>query len=218
MIANPDSFDDFWVQATRLQRPSLVPEVQLRLAGDLTELWSARDEWRGRLGGTAPYWGVAWPGGLALSRLVLDRPELVRGKRVLDVGAGSGVCAIAAALAGAHAVVAADIDPDACEAICRNAALNSVTVAVSCADPIGSNQPVEVVLAADLWYERFFARRATAWLHQMASAGLAVYMADPGRSYAPRAGIVELASYQVSPSSSLERADTIPVRAFRFLR
>jgi predicted nicotinamide N-methyase len=210
------SFDEFLADATHLRRHALVPEVLLHLADNLPALWSAREEWTGKPGGAAPYWGVAWPGGLALARLLLDRPELVRDKLVLDVGSGSGLCAIAAALAGAREVVAADIDPDACLAISRNAALNGVAVTVTGFDPIGTGLPADVVLAADLWYERFFAQRVTHWLRQLARSGHAILMADPGRSYAPREGIEELARHDVFPAEALERAEVVTVRAFRF--
>jgi predicted nicotinamide N-methyase len=132
------------------------------------------------------------------------------------VGSGSGLCAIAAALAGAREVVAADIDPDACRAILRNAASNGAAVTVTDLDPIGTEPPAEVILAADLWYERFFAQRVTHWLRQSARSGRTILMADPGRSYAPREGIEELARHDISPARALERADVITVRAFGF--
>jgi predicted nicotinamide N-methyase len=213
---NTDSFDAFIARATRPARHSLVPEVVLNVADDLPALWSAKEDWTGKAGSSAPYWGIAWPGGLTLARLLLDDTHRVRGKRVLDVGSGSGLCAIAASLAGARSVVAADIDPDACEAICRNAALNGVRIEVTCEDPIGTVPSADVVLAADLWYERFFARKVTHWLRDLTQAGHEVLMADPGRSHAPRKDVVEIVRHEFVPAKGLEQGTSVAASAFRF--
>lgn len=212
----PESFDALLARATRARRPPLVPEISLLLADDLPALWSAREAASGRKGSAAPYWGVAWPGGQALARYLLDEPQRVAGRRVLDVGSGSGLCAIAAAMAGAREVVAADIDPDACRAISRNAALNGVRVATTHEDPVGLDSAADVILAADLWYERFFAHRITAWLAGQARAGRVVLAADPGRSYAPRTGLEELVRHEIVPAPGLEPGGTSVARVFRF--
>src|SRR5581483_6018263 len=129
-------------------------------------------------------------GGQALARYLLDHRETVAGKAVLDFGAGSGVVAIAAALAGAARVAAA--------AIAANAALNGVSVAVVAADPLAGPVPAAaVVAAADVCYEQPMAGRVEAWLRRCAAAGRLVLLADPGRAYAPRDGLVECARYLV---------------------
>ncbi len=90
-----------------LATPALLPELRLYRAGPASGL--------GRLasGGGAPYWAYPWAGGLALARFLLDHPETVAEKRVLDLGAGGGLVAIAAMKAGAREATAIDVDPDA---------------------------------------------------------------------------------------------------------
>src|SRR5689334_18498545 len=106
-----------------------VPEVRLHLAEDAI-LLRARLEARAGQALPAPFWADAWAGGQALARYVLDHPGVVAGRRVLDVASGSGLVAIAAAMAGAAEVTANDIDPYALAAVAMNAAANAVTVAV----------------------------------------------------------------------------------------
>jgi len=152
-----------------------------------------------------PYWAFAWAGGQALARHVLDHPDLVRGKSVLDFGAGAGLLALAAAKSGAVAVVAAEIDPFAAAAIGLNAALNGLLVAVESADVIGGFPvPWQVVLVGDMCYERPLAERLTAWLRRLAGAGVLVLLGDPGRAYLPQAGLQELARYRVPTPLELE--------------
>ena len=179
--------------------PALCPEIRLHLARDLEEIRAHQEDTLGRTGVGPAYWAAAWPGGEALARHLLDHPELVAGRRVLDLGAGSGLCAIAAALAGATRVEAADTDPCAVAAIAANAALNGVRVEAVAEDLVGSAPRWEVVLAADLWYERFFAARVTPWLRELAQAGVHVIVADCGRAFFPRHGLVRLAEHEVRP-------------------
>src|SRR5438105_8604939 len=95
---------------TRLRPVPLVPEISIFVADEAVPLWQKTEEELGAAGLPPPYWAFAWAGGQALARYVLDHPDLVRGRRVLDLAAGSGLVAIAAAKAGATPVVAADID------------------------------------------------------------------------------------------------------------
>ncbi len=113
----------------------LVPEIRLHLADDAFRVWEAAERHigEGNAHGTElppPFWAFAWPGGQALARYVLDHPEVVAGRSVLDLGSGSGLAAIAAALAGASTVLASDVDPFAAAAIALNAAANHVRVDV----------------------------------------------------------------------------------------
>jgi predicted nicotinamide N-methyase len=140
---------------------------------------------------------------------MLDYPGAVRGRRVLDFGAGSGLVAIAAALAGAARVTAAEIDPFAIAAIRLNAALNGVAVEVKTGDVIGREDAAwDVVLAGDMCYERPLADRLTAWLRQLAARGALVLVGDPGRAYRPTHGIAEVARYTVPTSRELEDRDS----------
>lgn len=214
---NDDEFDALLARSTRLRPADLVPEIVLHQADDLAALWSAHEAASGRRGSATPYWCVAWPGGRALARHLLDRPAIVAGRRVLDVGSGSGLCAIAAARVGAGDVVAADIDADACRAIERNAARNGVAVRAIRDDPVGKPTQAEVILAADLWYEPFLARRVTPWLRDLATRGHVVLVADPGRAHAPREGLEDLARHELPPSPGPEPGESMRVRICRLL-
>lgn len=190
--------------ATRVGAPPLCPEVALHLAADLDALWAEQERRLGRHGLPPPFWGAAWPGGQALARYLLDAPHTVAGLAVLDIGSGSGLTAVAAAKAGARAVEAADTDAFALEAVRANASLNRVAVSTCGEDLIGTPSRWDVVLAADLWYERFFAGRLSAWLRAIAADGTRVLLGDRGRAFFPRGEPAELQRYQV-PSQSFER-------------
>jgi len=182
----------------------LVPEVRTYQATELTPLWQATSL---ELAGydPNPFWAFPWAGGQALARHLLDHPELVRGRRVLDFATGSGLVAIAARLAGAAVVATSDIAPF-CEAVVPlNAALNAVEVSLQIADLLGTPLAgVDVVLAGDVFYERPMAERALAWFKALAAGGVTVLAGDPGRLYSPRRGVVDLAEYQVPVSSEIE--------------
>ena len=189
---------------TVVAAPPLLPELRLHLASEITPLWHATEATLARDQLPPPYWAFAWAGGQALARHLLDNADLVRGKRVLDFGAGSGLVAIAAAKAGASAS-AAEIDPFACAAIRLNAALNGVDVAIESGDVIGrAAAPWEIVLAGDMCYERPLAERLTTWLRALAGNGVIVLLGDPGRAYLPASGLEPLARYTVPTTLELE--------------
>lgn len=197
-------FESLLRAATRVTAPALCREVALHLATDLDELWAEQERRLGRHGLAPPFWGVAWPGGQALARHLLDAPGTVAGLSVLDIGSGSGLVAIAAAKAGARLVQAADTDGFALEAVRANARLNRVEIATLGEDLVGTPSSWDVVLAADLWYERFFAGRLSTWLCEIAADGTRVLLGDSGRAFFPREGLTELQRYRV-PSQSFER-------------
>ena len=189
---------------TTVDVPPLCPEITLHLASALMPIWEAREA----MGSATPppYWATAWPGGQALARYVLDHSELVLRKRVLDLGSGSGVCAIAAAKAGAAKVQASELDSFALQAIAMNAALNAVTLHTISTDIIAVAEcHWDVVLAGDLWYERLFAERATAWLRNLATNSCIVLLGDMQRNYFPKQGVAELARYSVATPVEIER-------------
>jgi predicted nicotinamide N-methyase len=197
----------------RLARPWLCPEFELAQTTDFQATWEFGERLRGGRGLAPPYWANSWPGGQALARHILDAPGLVAGRRVLDLGAGSGLCAIAAAARGAAHVLAADIDPQACRAAAANALHNGVSVETLCADLLGDSVARwDLVLAADLWYERFLARRVNAWLLQQSQSGVEVLVGDVGRAYLPRRGLVEVARSVMPACDGFEReAQTVGV-------
>jgi predicted nicotinamide N-methyase len=188
--------------------PPLVPEIRLHLATEVTPLWEATEATLEQTGLPPPYWAFAWPGGQAVARHILDHPDRVRGKRVLDVGAGSGLAAIAAARAGGQAT-ANDIDDFARAAIALNAALNGVEIEYSGETLLAADGGGwDVVIAGDMCYEKPLAEALMAWLRRLAGKGTLVLLGEPGRSYRPREGISEVARYTVPTSRDLEDRDT----------
>lgn len=203
----PDDRHSLVLAQTRRSRPPIVPEVELHLVDDIVALWKVTGE-----DGPPPFWAIAWLGGQALARYVLDHPEEVVGRRVLDLGTGSGLVAIAARLAGAAHVLAADVDPFCLIAVRLNAEANGVAVDVTVDDLLTDDPPdVDIVLAGDVWYERDMAQRAMSWLSRSSAR---VLLGDPGRAYLPQDGWVQLASYDVPTSRDLEGVDSKLVRVF----
>jgi predicted nicotinamide N-methyase len=189
--------------------PSLVPEIRLYLATEVTPIWLATEETLARSGLPPPYWAFAWAGGQALARYLLDHPATVAGRSVLDFGSGSGLVAIAAGKGGAAAVQAAEIDHFAAAAIAANAALNDVEITVRTADLLGTvDFRWDVVTAGDVCYEQPMADRVTSWLRMLATSGVLVLLGDPGRAYSPGQGLLERAHYVVPTSRELEDRDT----------
>jgi predicted nicotinamide N-methyase len=125
---------------------------------------------------------------------------------VLDVGAGSGICAIAAARAGARSVDAYDIDVFSRDVLTMNARINQVNIAPLSEDVIGAPSEWDVVLVGDLWYERFLAQRLNAWLQAIARAGTLVLLGDCGRAFFPRQATTECASYAIAAPVSTEHS------------
>lgn len=192
--------------ATRLARLPFVPEISIFQADDIYALWARTERELGRAGLPPPFWGVAWPGGLALARYLLDHPGLVSGRTVLDFGAGSGLVAIAAAKAGATSVIASEPDPLGQAAIELNAALNGVPAPRCVSADCGGTQSfaADVVLAGDVWYERELADQVSGYLAVAAAGGARVLTGDIGRRYFPRGRYQCLASYEVPVSIALE--------------
>ena len=202
---------------TRPAAVPIVPELVTYQASELTPLWHATqaelDGWD-----PAPFWAFAWPGGQALARHVLDHPELVRARTVLDFGSGSGLVAIAAARAGAARVEACDRDPFGRVALQLNAVLNGVTVGWRQGDVLGDPLPdVQVVLAGDVFYERALAEGAMRWMSELAGRGKLVLAGDPGRLYTPRSGLRERASYRVPTSPEIEPASHLHASVYEVL-
>jgi predicted nicotinamide N-methyase len=190
---------------TTIEAPPLVPEIRLHLATEMTPIWQATEESLARAAVPPPFWAFAWAGGQALARYLLDNPAIVAGRSVLDFGSGSGLVAIAAAMAGAGHVLAAEIDCFAAAAIAANAALNGAAVEVTTAEIIGASDPAQdTVTAGDVCYEREMAERVVPWLRTLAARGSLVLLGDPGRAYLPKTGLVERVRYAVPTSREIE--------------
>jgi predicted nicotinamide N-methyase len=194
----------FILAQTAIAAPPLTPEIRLHLATEITPIWEATEATLAQMNLPPPYWAFAWAGGQALTRFLLDHPDWVKGKRVLDFAAGSGLSAIGAAKAGAALVQAAEIDDYAIAAIALNARINDVAIELLREDLVGVDPRWDVVLAGDVCYERPMAERVIAWFRALAGRGVAILMGDPGRAYLPQSGLVELARYQVPTSLELE--------------
>jgi predicted nicotinamide N-methyase len=184
---------------TRPGHPTLVPEVTLHMADDVVALWEALEEGQVDPGSDPPFWAAAWPGGQALARYVLDHPDVVAGRTVLDLGAGSGLVAVAALLAGAREVVASEVDPYGRAAVTANADDNGVGPVTVCGDLLDDdpNPDVDVVLAGDVCYDRTMTERVLPFLGKAWLGGAAVFLGDPGRPYLPKEGLLRAAEYEV---------------------
>lgn len=227
MIDNHDAF----IRAHTAVTPTPhAPEISLHLATEATELWKKTEEELGEIGLPPPFWAFAWAGGQALARYILDHPETVAGKRVLDFASGSGLVAIAAARAGAAQVEAVDIDLFSASAIAINAGLNNVRIAVRTDNLLGDQQdgawPADdwrddgwdVVLAGDICYERDLAARVIGWLEALADRGASVVLGDPGRSYLPKARLTQVAVYEVPVTRELEDSEVKRTCVWRLRR
>lgn len=202
---------------TRLLPVPLVPEISLHLAEESLPIWQRTEEELGEIGLPPPFWAFAWAGGQALARHVLDHPDMVRDKRVLDFASGSGLVAIAARKAGATVVEAADIDGFAHAAIALNAQANDAApIIVHPQDIVGADEGWDVVLAGDVAYERDLSARVFAWLETLAARGAQVWVGDPGRSYLPREKLRKITEYGVPVSRELEDAEIKRTAVWRF--
>ncbi|WP_201776798.1 class I SAM-dependent methyltransferase [Streptacidiphilus anmyonensis] len=207
----PDAAD--FVRAhTRLApaSPGFLTEVRLHLADRVFELWEETESASGGDEAPPPFWAQAWAGGLALARYVLDHPETVAGRRVLDLASGSGLVAVAAMRAGATTVAVSEIDPLALDALSLNADANGVTLGPSLGDVLDCDPTPEadVVLVGDAFYERTMATRVLAFLRRAQERGATALVGDPGRTYLPRTEFDALATYAVPVQRELEDAET----------
>ncbi|WP_018789341.1 class I SAM-dependent methyltransferase [Salinispora arenicola] len=199
----------------RLVPVPFVPGLRLHLAEDPI-VWWARMEARAGRALPPPYWASVWPGGQALARHLLDHPDLVANRRVLDLAAGSGVVAVAAALAGAAHVVAADTDPYAAAAVTVNARANGVRIVATDRDLLdGTLTGLDLLVAGDVLYDQGTAARMLPFLLRAASAGIDVLVGEPGRGHVPTHGMVVVAEHLVPTTEPT--ADS-PVRRVQVLR
>ncbi len=192
---------------TALEAPAMVPEFKLWLASEYVPIWQATEAWLDEQNIDPPYWAFCWPGGQAVARYLLDNPQLVAGKRVVDFAAGSGVSSMAAAKAGAASVIANDIDELSLIAARLNAEANGLAVDTSSSDWLAGadgDPEADVVIAGDVCYEREMSVRALAWLRSHAARGRLVLLGDPGRNYFSAQGLVECARYEIPTSLQLE--------------
>lgn len=201
---------------TGVLSPPHVPEIRLHLATEAHELWLKTEEELEEIGLPPPFWAFAWAGGQGLARYILDHPEIVRGRRVIDFASGSGLVAIAAMKAGAASALAADIDPWAETAVRLNADLNGVEIAYTADDITGRDLTADVTLAGDVFYDKSFAERLLPWFTALVASGSTVIVGDPGRSYCPRERMTALATYEVPVTRALEDSEVKRTTVWRF--
>ncbi|WP_421578002.1 class I SAM-dependent methyltransferase [Shinella sp. M31] len=201
---------------TDVLTPPHVPEVKLRLATEAHDLWLKTEEELEEIGLPPPFWAFAWAGGQGLARHVLDHPELVAGKSVLDFASGSGLVGIAARMAGASAVLAADIDPWSGTAIRLNAVLNDMSLDYTVENMVGRDDGWDLLLAGDVFYDRGFADVLIPWFSGLAARGATVLVGDPGRAYCPRERMEVLATYTVPVTRALEDSEVKKTTVWRF--
>jgi predicted nicotinamide N-methyase len=201
---------------TQLAAAAHVPEISLHTARIATDLWELTETELEQIGLPPPFWAFPWAGGQALARHILDHPNLVRGKRVLDFAAGSGLVAIAASKAGAAHVTACEIDAFAIAAMSLNAEANGVSFDARLGDFVGRDDAWDVVLAGDVSYERDMAERVTLWLLGLAERGADVLIGDPGRTYLARSLLEKVAEYDVPVTRDLEDAEMKTTAVWRF--
>ena len=214
--APPGGAEAFIRANTALSRPPHVPEIALHLADEAHDLWQRTEEELEAIGLPPPYWAFAWAGGQGLARYLLDRPETVAGRRVLDFATGSGLVAIAALMAGAAEVTACDTDPFA-KAACRlNMAANGVRFDFTADDLVGDIPDCDVLLAGDVFYDRALAERIIPWFRELTARGVTVLVGDPGRSYLPSAALTRLAVYFVPVTRALEDAEVKRTTVWQF--
>jgi predicted nicotinamide N-methyase len=209
-------FRRFILDNTSVLSPPHVPEICLHLADEAHDLWHKTEDELQQSGIEPPFWAFAWAGGQGLARHVLDHPECVEGKRILDFASGSGLVAIAALMAGATSVLAADIDPFTEDAVALNAALNSVTVAHSAENLVGTVGDWDVVLAGDVFYDRTMAATLLPWFESLAAHGLMILIGDPGRAYLPKSRLIMLSEHQVTVTRALEDQDVRKTIVWQF--
>jgi predicted nicotinamide N-methyase len=193
---------------TRVLSPPLVPEIVLHLAEESVPIWQKTEEELGEMNVPPPYWAFAWAGGQALARYVLDNPQLLAGKRVLDLGSGSGLTAIAAMKSGAAGVLASDLDLISLAAVRLNAEINDVVVATTSENLLEkAPEDYDVILVGDLFYERSLAELVTRFIERAAPSGTLVLIGDPQRNYFPKGRFISAGEYRVPVTRELEDAE-----------
>jgi predicted nicotinamide N-methyase len=216
-MRSPEELSTFIEAHTALKAPPALPEVKLHIAVAITPLWQASERFLEGMEVARPYWAFAWAGGQGLARHLIENKWLVRGRRVLDFMAGSGIAGIAAAVAGAGHVEAYESDPLARAAIALNARSNQVEVEVTSSYLVATDAVAswEVVLVGDVGYEPAVAEKCLPWLRSLAAKGALVLMADPGGAFSDMKGLVRLGEYEVPTSFDPDDPSTRETTIFR---
>jgi predicted nicotinamide N-methyase len=213
----PETAERFILDNTALTTPPHVPEIKLFLADEAHALWQKTEDELEEIGLPPPFWAFAWAGGQGLARYIIDMPETVRGKSVLDFASGSGLVGIAASKAGATTVLCADVDPFCAAAIQLNAAANDVIVEPTIDDLVGRDDGWDVLLAGDIFYQKDIVDRLIPWFGDLRKRGCEIVVGDPGRAYLPKERLQKLAEYHVPVTRELEDAEIKRTIVWRYL-
>ncbi len=214
------SYREFALAQTTAGPAGLAPEITLQLATQAQRIFQAAEEFeRPAVDRFPPYWAFAWPGGQAMARYILDNPSLVSGIRVADIGAGSGIAGIAAAMVGAIHVLAADIDPVAEAAIRINAAVNGCVaqIVTTTRDQLGHLPDADLIIISDLVYEPELAIRVDNFLDMAVAAGMPVLIGDRLTARRPVASLEELGHYRAHLVPELSDGYVEEARVWRLL-
>ncbi|AEV39392.1 Ribosomal L11 methyltransferase [Pseudovibrio sp. FO-BEG1] len=209
----------FILEQTRIHPVPHAPSISLHLADESVDLWRMGEEELEELGVPSPFWAFAWAGGQALARYILDNPEVVQGKRILDFASGSGLVAIAAMKAGAASAVAADIDAFAFDAALINAAQNHVTIKVTAEDLLESKlDGYDLICCGDVFYDPDMTSKVLSWLDANQRAEpIPVLVGDPQRSYFPTSRLKHLQTYEIPVQRELEDNETKKTSVYAFV-
>lgn len=202
----PEGFRDLLDRYAPFRAPDLVPEIEVPYGRSLIEVWEAAEQLAGHVL-PSPFWAYPWAAGVALARVLLDAPALVRSERVLDFGCGGGIASLAAARAGAAHVTANDIDPWALEVVRLSAAHNHLALDTLFADLTAEPARVadyDVVLCGDLAYEKDVAPLQRAFLAHARNSGKRVIVADAGRTYFTPRDMRQIAEFTIQVPRDLE--------------
>lgn len=194
-----------------------LPSIQLYQADEVHSLWHKTQAQIDEIDLPPPFWAFSWAGGEALSLYILEHPEIVKGKNVLDFASGSGLVAIAAKKAGALSVLANDIDSFACEAIALNAALNHVSIAIENKNLVGKAGSWDIVLAGDVFYDKTMSQDVVHWLPLLDKQKTTILVGDPGRAYFPHEFMKEKATLRLAVSKLIEEAEFKNVKICQFI-
>jgi predicted nicotinamide N-methyase len=211
-----ERYRQFILANTVLQSPPHVPEIRLYLADEAHELWQRTEDELATIGLPPPFWAFAWAGGQGIARYLIDNPDTVKNRSVLDFASGSGLVGIAAAMANAKTVCCCDIDPFTRTAALLNAAANGTALDMQIADLIGQDEGWDVVLAGDVFYDKTLAGQIVPWFTKLAARGAEVIVGDPGRSHFPKDILEPLAVYSVPVTRILEDAEIKKTTVWRF--
>ncbi|QUS55409.1 class I SAM-dependent methyltransferase [Pseudovibrio brasiliensis] len=208
----------FILEQTRIHPVPHAPSISLHLADESVDLWRMGEEELEELGVPSPFWAFAWAGGQALARYILDNPEVVQGKRILDFASGSGLVAIAAMKAGAASAVAADIDTFASDAALINAAQNRVTIEVTAEDLLESKlDGYDLICCGDVFYDPDMTAKVLSWLDASRRAEpIPILVGDPQRSYFPTSRLKHLQTYEIPVQRELEDNETKKTSVYAF--